>query len=484
MGLNIGLIEALICFLYSGFDFAKRSVAHHPARNPDLMKTTVTRTLFFLLLFVLPFTLFAQHGELEKRPRFQCPVNCSPCGSPTDRYLTNIYPYGWGPVYDIPYSTTADGTRTFDFYGYIDDCEARSLVVLLPGSGFHASGSIKTIPSSILKATYFAQRGYAVAVVDYHRVIDPCAFQERANTVIHKAAQDVHAALQFLVGNAATLNIDPANIFVIGESAGGVAGLSALFSGTDGLLLQSELQSSNIGADYTLNARTKTPYKDVDYCVKAFAGISTAVPTKGIFDNRLRHIDLPMMFVHGNGDVVVPFGLGYPEGCSEAILAQPFCGSGCIVERIKKNTNNRNCYKLNEVNTSSHNPLSYSNYQALYLEMMKVFFYQNMHCESCESYHRTYTPPTGKRPFAFAGEAEFSPQEISVFPNPVDALLNIRGVDPRTAITLTSLLGKVVVSTSFDQDSGTLDVSDLTPGVYLLTWSSNELLKTEKLVIQ
>lgn len=457
------------------------------------MKNIATRTIFFLLSFILPFALFAQIADDPDDPTtdepsdFVCPVSCDPCDYPFARYLAEIYSSGWGPVYDVPYSITEDGVRTFDYYSYGDECPARPLVVILPGSGFVGPGPIKTVPNTIYKAKYFAKRGYAVAVVDYYRVPEPCATQASMNTVMHKAAQDVNAALQYLVANAANLNIDPGNIFMIGESAGGIAGLSAIFSGMDGQLLLNELQTSNIGADYALNAKTWPPFKNVNYCIKAFAGISTGVPTEGMFDNRVRNVDVPMSFVHGIDDLAVPFGVDYPHGCSGGTLANPFCGSGCIVDKIKNDPQNVNCYKMYEVDTDVHDLMSVPipPYQALYMDLCKTLFYEMMYCAPCKDFQKRYVGPLAAKnagnPFPGSEDADQSP---GLFPNPVDAQLNIRGVDPGTAVTLTNLVGKVVLSTTLNQEMGTLDVSELTPGVYLVTLTSKGVHKTEKIVIE
>ena len=53
----------------------------------------------------------------------------------------------------------------------------------------------------------------------------------------HRAVQDVNGAIRFLVNNAATYNIDPSNIFIAGESAGGFIALSTGFIDDDSEVL-------------------------------------------------------------------------------------------------------------------------------------------------------------------------------------------------------------------------------------------------------
>jgi len=88
------------------------------------------------------------------------------------------------------------------------DSKPLPVVVVIHGGSWHYgdSGQIPAINR------YLAQRGYAVAAVNYRKAPE---------NPFPAARDDVIAAIQFLKSHAATLGIDPRRIVLLGRSAGG-----------------------------------------------------------------------------------------------------------------------------------------------------------------------------------------------------------------------------------------------------------------------
>ncbi len=120
----------------------------------------------------------------------------------------------------------------------------RPLMVVVHGGAWYAGDKAEGYPVRLRQD--FAKRGYVTASVNYrlglfntHQQID-CVLLDgwkcwnmadtiewyRAN---YRAIQDVRGAIRYLVNNRADYNIDPDNVFLVGESAGGFVVLGAGF---------------------------------------------------------------------------------------------------------------------------------------------------------------------------------------------------------------------------------------------------------------
>lgn len=81
------------------------------------------------------------------------------------------------------------------------------------------------------------------------------------------------------------------------------------------------------------------------------------------------------------------------------------------------------------------------------------------------------------------GVAEPALSSISVYPNPSNGLVNIKGVDQRSGVVITNTIGAVVYNSTVDGPAQ-LDLSDLQDGVYLVNISNSSGRYIEKLVIR
>ncbi len=79
-------------------------------------------------------------------------------------------------------------------------------------------------------------------------------------------------------------------------------------------------------------------------------------------------------------------------------------------------------------------------------------------------------------------EAMFA--STKMYPNPVEDLLNITGIEVGTQFKLTDMRGQIVRSNTFSESNASLDVSELANGVYLATFSYENRVQHLRLVIQ
>jgi acetyl esterase len=121
---------------------------------------------------------------------------------------------------DVPYRPTGRVEHTLDVYRPTKESTGPSPCVLyVHGGGFR----VLSKDSHWLFGLAYARRGFVVASVNY-RLAPSHPFPA--------AIEDVSAAWQWLVANAARLEIDPARIVVAGESAGANLAMSLTLATT------------------------------------------------------------------------------------------------------------------------------------------------------------------------------------------------------------------------------------------------------------
>ncbi|MBL4663200.1 MAG: T9SS type A sorting domain-containing protein [Flavobacteriaceae bacterium] len=77
---------------------------------------------------------------------------------------------------------------------------------------------------------------------------------------------------------------------------------------------------------------------------------------------------------------------------------------------------------------------------------------------------------------------DFSADKFSVYPNPVQDVLNIRSTTSVDAITIYDVLGKLVLATTPDAISPSIDMSALASGAYLVKVTIDGASKTVKVI--
>lgn len=169
------------------------------------------------------------------------------------KWIDTIYSYQ--KISDIPYGHGIDfagnnRTLKLDLYEPVGDtipaC-GRPLLIAIHGGAF-LSGS-KSADAPPYWAKQFAQRGYVAASIQYRLGMFQTSSLVNCNVSLlglpwnclnmqdtaewyrgaYRAMQDVKGAIRFLVSQASTYHIDPRNVFVVGESAGGFTAINVAF---------------------------------------------------------------------------------------------------------------------------------------------------------------------------------------------------------------------------------------------------------------
>ena len=101
--------------------------------------------------------------------------------------------------------------------GPIGVSEPVPCIIYIPGSAFHEQNVIERVP----QLSYFAQRGFVVAALEYRG--SECA-PFPAQTL------DAKAGVKYMKEHANEYNINPNNLFLMGDSSGGHTAMMAAFS--------------------------------------------------------------------------------------------------------------------------------------------------------------------------------------------------------------------------------------------------------------
>lgn len=172
----------------------------------------------------------------------------------------------------------------------------RPLLVWLCGGGFHVMDKDVWIP----QLTYFAQKGYTVASVEYRTVNE---------SVFPDPVVDVKAAIRFLRAHADEFFIDPDRVCLGGESAG--ACLSLLAAASDGVELfeQGDYldQSSSVQAVLDFYGTVRLDHQMNIYPREGGKIYTAADPavSLGKAETMLSSKMPPTMIIHGDKDQFV-----------------------------------------------------------------------------------------------------------------------------------------------------------------------------------
>ena len=217
------------------------------------------------------------------------------------------------------------GKLCFDFYepdGQSD--RPRPLVITLFGGGF-VLGS-RDYEDMVAWCSRLAENGYAAASIDY-RLMPAKKFSSRGLVRTgYMAAQDVSAAVRFFKANSSKFHIDPDRIYLLGQSAGAVAIIHALYMDEDerpaATLEDPVLPPLHSGG--TSGARGQR------------FGVAGAVLLWGcIFDPQMMDADetTPVCFIHGGKDRILPVDSGY----AFSMPGMPYAyGSKVMADRLKE----------------------------------------------------------------------------------------------------------------------------------------------------
>jgi predicted esterase len=195
----------------------------------------------------------------------------------------------------------------------VDPLTNRPVIFLIHGGSFLA-GNRAEMNGLCLG---FAQRGYVAVTLSYRLGwgCDPnagiflCAtcgpLQGQLRTAVYNAIQDAHAAVRFIVSDAASYGIDPNAVFIGGTSAGAITALGTAY------LDQAEANTFAPAAE-SLSGSLFTSGNEIIF-TPTFRGVINncgALPSVDVMNE-----ELPVISFHDDGDCVVPYGSGRVLNC-------------------------------------------------------------------------------------------------------------------------------------------------------------------------
>lgn len=214
--------------------------------------------------------------------------------------------------------------------------------VNLPGEGIvkrpvvilcHGMGTRKDNVTVASLAVSLAQRGYVAVCIDYRADLfapgeinlAPCSTEvckaALTNRVLYANSMDVHKAINFLVGQQATYQIDPTKFILGGHSLGGG---TALFAST--------VSKSEVVNLFSSGFLTDPWYMNFDANRLVIKG---AIVTGGATTN-LSYIqaadNVPCFIFHGTHDLAAPFYSGR-QGCIDPTNPVLF-GGAAIAQKL------------------------------------------------------------------------------------------------------------------------------------------------------
>ncbi len=247
---------------------------------------------------------------------------------------------------DAVYGTTG---MTIDIYvpsAAVDTCAARPMLVMVHG-GAWVIGQKEWLET---RARFHARRGMVVATLDYRKTTQG-ALCNSPNPVQawYRAAQDLHAALQYLASRTAELKIDPNKILLYGNSAGAFTTLDlALASPTEIATSYPQLAINEGALDAVSTHKTST------YRIAAAASQAGAL-FDGDWLKRAAGETPPALFLlHANGDPTVPFGQAAMTGLCSGRSDLVVCGTGCMWNAIAADSTLGLCTTSIEVASNIH----------------------------------------------------------------------------------------------------------------------------------
>lgn len=206
-----------------------------------------------------------------------------------------------------------------------DTISKRPLIMLIHGGAFFI-GDKATIPYQKW-CTHFASLGYVCVSINYRMGfrVNSKAIERTA----YQATQDAHAAMRFLVSKKDIYRIDPDYLFVGGASAGSITAMNLTYMRNENRP-QSSYSSLFLEDLGNLESSGNDIYNK--FRIRAVANMWGTV-----YDlDMLKNSNASIISFHGDKDVVLPYGFGYPFraiGEFQKVFFDEMYGSSYIHEK-------------------------------------------------------------------------------------------------------------------------------------------------------
>lgn len=213
----------------------------------------------------------------------------------------------------------------FDFYEPVGEGDSmRPLVITVFGGGFVVG--TRDYEDMTAWCNQFAKNGYAAASIDYRLMPARKLKNKELLRAGFMAAQDVSAAVRFFKANSQKYHIDTNRIFLLGQSAGAVAILHAIYMDEDERPAAT-FEEPSLPALHS----TGSP----ESLSQPFSVAGAVLLWGCIFRPDMIDADetTPVCLIHGGKDKILPVDSGY----AFSIPGSPYVyGSQVIADRLKE----------------------------------------------------------------------------------------------------------------------------------------------------
>jgi len=409
---------------------------------------------FSQILFVV--TLIVQISLAQTPARYQNPVFDSVT-------IQKNIQYGEADFYDA--NSNHDLAPLYlDFYEpYGDSLAARPLVITIFGGAF--LGGNKEWDDMVAWCDSLSRFGYACASIQYRLLFNP-ANQQSIIRASYRAVQDTRAAIRFMMENAATYRIDTSKIFLIGNSAGSITALLTAFISND-----NERPPSSYGSGSASDA------DDLGCLDCSGNNFSHQVKPAGIISNWGAMWDIgwiesdeqiPSLLIHGTADGTVPFDTGHAFGVS----LSPFLYGSLPIDREMTRLGIPHEFH-------PFNGLEHSFYMANGGIAVMNEYWEPVITLAHQFLYKIVSPSTDVA-------NGIAIQKVSIYPNPAEGSIFINVPNALSSFidfSITDVQGKAIQSGQIFSQKTTLDLSVISPGIYVLIVQSSKIRFTEKIVI-
>lgn len=217
------------------------------------------------------------------------------------RYLKNVFPEKVESVRNISYGQALNYKDTMEslfldlYEPFGDSSQSRALLIYAHGGGF--TGGSRKLPSIELMGEKLARKGYVFATMSYRT--DPrfdYFHSDSDRRAVTDAMHDMKAVIRFFKAHQKEYRIDTSNIFISGESAGGITAMTAGY-----IDKQEELEAYPKTHPKNVEGNSGTPgYASQVKGVLCLCG--GIVDTNAIDSPH----DSPILVIHGTGDPIAP----------------------------------------------------------------------------------------------------------------------------------------------------------------------------------
>lgn len=425
-----------------------------------------------LFISVIYFWLFTFHLSLLSQT-----ANPSCDGK---RYSTNVFTDTVQTI--IQYGANSDlaGNGQKLFMNVVepkgDTVSKRPIVVLAFGGGFVAGARTDKYMLDLSKS--FALRGYVAVSIDY-RLIPFFLINGDSSVIANgvvQAVQDMRASVRYFIKDARTnskFRIDTNNIFIGGLSAGAITAMHTAYLDTTRNVPTWILNS--VRAQGGIDGISGNP----GYTFKVKGVFSLSGGLYGV--SAFRAGDPSYISIHGTADNTVPYGLGpnvykyYNDGDGTCSLKTTSLGIPTLHVAVT-GSDHTEFYEWNDPKDGFNSPnIKYPGVYAAF-EAKAIVFMKRLVC--------------GENPNVTPTNNIVENFDSEIFPNPSDAVLNVRIADGNYAAQwqteLIDVTGKRVATQKFDSNQFSITRNNMPSGLYFLriTNTTNNFSTVKKVIFE